>query len=161
MEINKLISELEDCIFLYLNPYNLGDDGKTTKLIKESIKKLKSFEKLEPGYDDNNKILDKYLEAKKELYDYFFFKEDWTVFPIDDRCEYWWYINGGQLFYFDSKEAYENNDYMHTYSDEIIYSRMYPKSIYEGDEFTMIMVDTHTDGNKFLAIYDNSKKLQK
>ena len=28
MEINKLISELEDCIFLYLNPYNLGDDGK-------------------------------------------------------------------------------------------------------------------------------------
>ena len=41
MENKKLISELEKCIQYHLSPYNLGDEGKTIKLIKKAIKQLK------------------------------------------------------------------------------------------------------------------------
>lgn len=35
-----------------------------------------------------------------------------------------------------------------------------PKWVYEGLEFTMVVVDTHIDGNKFLAVYDNKKRVE-
>jgi hypothetical protein len=45
------------------------------------------------------------------------------------------------------------------YCDEVYTQRHLPKWVYRGVEFTMICVDTHTDGNKFLAIYDNAKEV--
>jgi hypothetical protein len=107
------------------------------------------------------KQLDDYNEAQKAVYDYFGFKEDWAVYPIDDRREYWWDMNATEVNFYDTKEAYETEDGMHSYSDEILHHRFYPKAVFEGAEFTLIMVDTHTDGNRFLAIYDNSKRVGK
>lgn len=107
------------------------------------------------------KLLDNYNEVLDELYNYFGFEEDWTVYPIDDRRKYWWELDSSEVRFYDSKEAYEQQDDGHTYADEILNHRFYPKAVYEGLEFTMIMVDTHTDGNKFLAIYDNSKQVNK
>src|SRR6478752_5988412 len=46
------------------------------------------------------------------------------------------------------------------YSDPIYTNRHLPKYVYRGAEFTMICVDTQIDGNKFLAIYDNSKEVK-
>ena len=107
------------------------------------------------------KQLDVCNDALEAVYDYFGFNEDWSVYPIDDRRDYWWEINAEEVHFFDSKEAYETEDGMHSYTDEILHHRFYPKAVYEGAEFTMIMVDTHTDGNRFLAIYDNSKRVGK
>lgn len=104
-------------------------------------------------------ILDNYNKALEELYNYFGFKEDWTVYPIDDAREYFWEMDNNEVKFYDSKEAYEEQDDSHTYSNEILHHRFYPKSVYEGKDFTMIMVDTHTDGNKFLQIFDNSKRV--
>lgn len=42
MENEKLITELKDCIKWHLSSYNLGDEGKTIKLINIAIKKLQS-----------------------------------------------------------------------------------------------------------------------
>lgn len=105
------------------------------------------------------KQLDTYNESLQAVYDYFGFREGCTIYPIDDRREYWWKSNAVEVEFYDSKEAYDEQDGNHTYSDEILHHRFYPKAVYEGAEFTMIMVDTHTDGNKFMAIYDNSKRL--
>jgi hypothetical protein len=105
-------------------------------------------------------LLDTYNETLKAIYDYFGFQEDWAVYPIDDRRQYFWEIDATEVTFYDSLEAFENEDGMHTYSDEILRHRFYPKAVFEGAEYTLIMVDTHTDGNRFLAIYDNAKKLR-
>lgn len=105
------------------------------------------------------KLLDDYNKALEKLLNSSGFKYGWTVYPIEDRREYWWKINSIEVVYYDSKDAYEKQDDTRTYSDEILHNRLYPKAVYETDGYTLIMVDTHVDGNKFLAIYDNSKKL--
>jgi len=54
------------------------------------------------------------------------------------------------------EELKDDADY---YEDTIYQQRFLPKYIYEGLEYTMISVDTQTDGNKFLAVFDNKKKV--
>ena len=104
-------------------------------------------------------IIDKYNDSLQKLYDYFGFVEDWVVFPIDDRREFYWHIVDGQVLFYDTLEAYQNDDENHMYSDEVMNHCFYKKSVYEGKDMTMIIVDTHTDGNKFLAIYNNTLKI--
>ena len=99
------------------------------------------------------KLLEKYFELQKEIYEYFGYEEEWSVYPIDDQTRYFWFIDTylDVVWFFDDKEAYENEDGMHSYSCQII-------EIYRRDDYTMIKVDTNTDFNKFLSIYDNSKE---
>lgn len=117
------------------------------------------------------KALDNFLEAQQEVWDYFGYVEDWVAIPIDDRRKnYWTIIKGNkttdiELSYPDSVvysrkplTAEVVSDGGEYYMDSIYYQRFLPKHIYEGEDFTMICVDTHTDGNKFLAIYSNDKK---
>lgn len=99
-----------------------------------------------------------YKEALKAVHDYFGFVEHWQVYPIDDATKYWWIINDGEVLFYDSFEAYGTQDGIHSYSNEIFYNVNY-QTIWKGKEYTMILVDTHTDGNRFLQIFDNSKKI--
>lgn len=103
------------------------------------------------------KQLDEYLALQKEIYAYFGYEEGWRVIPIDDcRDMYWWVTGEGyrdDVFYSESPEDNE------VYSDEIYTQRHLKKWVYAGAEYTMICVDTHTDGNQFLAIFDNAKHL--
>jgi len=127
------------------------------------------------------KLLDDYLELQKQIYNYFGYKEDWVVIPIDDRRNYYWTIsynlkniknryNWG-IYYCESKKIMKdlvdcdfewerNNISGSFYSDEIYTQRFLKKWAYRGKDFTMICVDTHTDGNKFLAIYSNEKEVK-
>ena len=104
-------------------------------------------------------IFDEYFKLQQEIYNYFGFKEDWVVLPLDDRRGYVWsIIDEDEVIYGSS--ATDISDYPENcYSDEIYKQRFYSKWIYRGEEYTMIMVDTHTDGNRFLAIYDNLKEV--
>lgn len=104
------------------------------------------------------KILDDYLKLQKEIYDYFGFKENWITLPIDDRREHFWSILDDEVIFGDKDDVINNTG--DCYLDEIYKQRFYSKWIYRGEEYTMIMVDTHIDGNKFLAIYDNSREVR-
>lgn len=104
-------------------------------------------------------MFDSYFKLLEEIYDYFGFIEDYVVLPLDDRREYAWAIIDDSEVQYGKMEDILNDtgDY---YVDEIYKQRFYDRWIYHGEEFTMIMVDTHTDGNKFLAIFDNSKEIK-
>src|SRR5687768_12105882 len=106
-------------------------------------------------------LLDNYIELRDAIYQYFGFFEDWKAFPIDDNRQYWWEADeyAGKITCYDSLEAYKEQDEAHMYEFEILTHLFYPKSIYEGKEYTMIIIDTHTDGNQFLSIFDNAKKI--
>ena len=103
-------------------------------------------------------MLDEYLYAQNFIYDYFGYVENWRAFPIDDRREYFWRLDEDETeVAFSSQESMEDED--HLYIDTVYTYRHLDKWVYRAADFTMILVDTMVDGNKFLAIYDNAKEV--
>lgn len=109
------------------------------------------------------KLLDDYLALREQIFAYFGYVEDWVVIPLDDQRARFWRIeggegHGGEVMYADTLEQLDSDgDY---YSGSIYTQRFLPKWVYRGAEFTMIAVDTHTDGNKFLMVFDNAKEVR-
>lgn len=104
-----------------------------------------------------------YFSLQKEIYDYFGYEEDYVVFPIDVSTDYWWALTepdevAGTVIFSEAKEDVETGD--PNYSNIVYYQRFLPKAVYRGVDYTMIVVDTNTDGNKFLQIFDNAKELK-
>ena len=105
-------------------------------------------------------ILENYKKALQAIYDHVGFVEDWVVYPIDIRDDMFWEIvDDEEVVYAETREKVGNEDGNH-YSDEIYTQRFYKKHVYRGEKYTLIFVDTHTDGNKFFAIYDNEKEIK-
>lgn len=109
-------------------------------------------------------LLDKYTALRQEIFDYFGYKEDWRVLPIDvdDAREYYWHLTGEAhgdevLFAKNEENLHEGTD-DDGYSNEIYTQNHLPKWVYRGKDYTMVVVDTHTDGNLFLQIFDNAKE---
>ena len=105
------------------------------------------------------KMLDDYSKLQAEIYEYFGYEEDWRVLPIDDARGHFWELDEDQVRFSETTEALEDEEAGQHYSNEIYKQRHLPKWVYEGKEYTMIVVDTHTDGNQFLQIFENSKKV--
>lgn len=113
------------------------------------------------------KLLEEYFELQKKIHDYFGYVEDWVAIPMDDSTPFYWklseYEDGSGFVRFSedkeklSPEKEADGEY---YENEIYTQRFLPKWVYRGEEYTMICVDTHTDGNKFLQIFDNSKEIK-
>lgn len=104
-------------------------------------------------------LFDEYFKLQQEIYDYFGFEEDWVVLPIDDRRRYDWRIIDGKRIQYGKKYDIIN-DTGEYYEDEIYKQRFYKKWVYREKNYTMIMVDTHTDRNRALAIFNNSKEIE-
>ncbi len=101
-------------------------------------------------------LLDEYFALQKAIYEYFGYVEDWVVIPLDDCREAYWYLTDDAVKYAKTEEELLDEDKQ--FGNEIYTQRFLPKYIYRGTDFTMICVDTHTDGNKFLQIFDNAKE---
>jgi hypothetical protein len=109
------------------------------------------------------KLLSAYLDAKKDLHDYFGYVEDWVVIPIDDALDYFWRLDGeghGGVVMFADSVGELNSAEGNYYENSIYTQRHLPKWVYRGEDYTMICVDTHTDGNKFLQIFSNDKEVK-
>lgn len=99
-------------------------------------------------------IIDKFNESRDQIYEYFGFKEDWVVFPIDDKRGYFWKVIDDVVRFAKTKEQFESaGDYS---ENEILKHRFYPQSIYVGKDLTMMIVDTHVDGQRYFQIFDNA-----
>ena len=105
------------------------------------------------------KLFDDYDELRNKLFEYFGYVEDWRVLPFDDARKYFWRLDsgedGGNVCFADSEEelSTEEGNY---YENEIYTQRHLKKWVYRGADYTMVVVDTHTDGNQFLQIFDNA-----
>jgi hypothetical protein len=117
--------------------------------------KMNSIDNLE-----NMDLLDLFFKVRQAVYDYFGFVEDYVVYPIEDYREYYWRIaDNGEVVAFGAKNdvIYRTGNH---YENTIYTQRFYDKWVYRGEKYTMIFVDTHTDGNKFFGIYDNAKEIK-
>lgn len=111
------------------------------------------------------KLLIKYLALKKEIFDYFGYVEDWKSIPLDDATDYFWQLNeisdgSGSVRFSENAQTLKDEEAGDYYENEIYTQRFLPKWVYRGKDYTMICVDTHCDGNKFLQIFDNTKELK-
>lgn len=108
-------------------------------------------------------LLDDYFALQAQIYDYFGYFEDWRVIPLDDVRQYFWRLDGegygGNVHFADSIEELNSGE-GNCYSNEIYTQRHLEKWVYRGEQYTLICVDTHTDGNKFLSVFDNSKEIK-
>jgi len=107
--------------------------------------------------------LDQYFKLQKEIYEYFGYVEDWAVIPLDDQTNMYWFLDeaSGTVKTADiplTNDLILDGEY-DVYSYEIYTRRLLPKWVYRGPEYTMISVDTHCDGNKFLMVFDNTKEI--
>ena len=109
------------------------------------------------------KSLDAYNVFRDGIFKYFGYVEDWRVLPFDDARQYYWSLTEGEdsggVRFAESKEQLEDEDAGDYYENEIYTQRHLPKWVYRGKEYTMICVDTHTDGNQFLQIFSNDKEV--
>jgi hypothetical protein len=103
-------------------------------------------------------LLDVFFNVRQAVYDYFGFVEDWVVYPIEDYRDYYWQIADGEVLYSKKKDVVHRTG--GHYVNTIYTQRFYDKWVYRGEKYTMIFVDTHTDGNKFFGIYDNAKQIK-
>ena len=111
------------------------------------------------------KSLKQYLNLQQEIYDYFGYQQDWEVMPLDDCTEYYWRLDSEDdeeatmVYFAKSIENLMNEESGDYYSNEIYVQRFLSKLVYRGKDYTMVIVDTQTDNNKFLSIFDNSKEI--
>lgn len=105
------------------------------------------------------KLLDDYIALQEQIFAYFGYIEDWRRLPLDDARDHYWRIEGDNpgCVRFAETEAKLDSDGDY-YENEIYTQRHLPKWVYSGPDFTMICVDTHTDGNQLLQVFDNSKE---
>ncbi len=105
--------------------------------------------------------IDQYFDLKQQLFDYFGYVEDWRVFAVDDARGHYWKLvcdNTG-VHFADTIADLHDEEGGNYYANEIYKQRFLSKWIYRTEEYTMMLVDTHTDGNKYLQIFDNAKEL--
>lgn len=103
---------------------------------------------------------EKFQEQRDEIFEYFDYVENWRILPLVFDLDMYWAEDGEQVLFSDAKENLTDEELIgNHYSNSIYKQRHLPKWIYRGEDYTMIIVDTHTDGNQYLQVLDNSKEL--
>lgn len=118
--------------------------------------------------------LDEYFRLQQVIYDNFGYKEDWRAFPLDDMREVWWSIQGNTAWWSERKENHQQLiDQEYDYDgipDSDVYSgeiranwRLDPRNLemyQDADKkLSMIIIDTNTDFNVFLMVFNNDRRL--
>jgi hypothetical protein len=107
-------------------------------------------------------LMEQYFNLLDDVFKYFGYQQDWKVSPLDDQRGRHWMIcgpensNSTKVVYSPkpfTKESIEKG--MDLYSGTIYTQRFLPKWVYRGKEYTMVSVDTHSDGNQVLMIFEN------
>lgn len=107
------------------------------------------------------KLLDQYFDIQEKIYNNFGYKEYWREIPLADFTEYYWAFSkteyGDEIKYASEVGNVFNGTGIDGFSCSVYMHPRLSKWIYTSNEHTMMCIDTHSDNNKYLAIFDNSK----
>ena len=111
---------------------------------------------------EKESIIERHFKLQLEVYNYFNYFPNWVYIPMDFRPKTHWMICGPEdnsstsIVYspieFTEKSIEEGSN---IYGGSLYTQRFLPKWVYRGENYTMISVDTHCDGNKLLLIFEN------
>lgn len=111
------------------------------------------------------KVLDDYFAIRENVFEYFGYKERARAYPIDDMRDVYWSRDDTHIYWSYKKEHQQQclkqfHDYQNIPDDDA-----YSDVLLEGPwisidgKYTLFLEDTQTDGNVFLRIFDNAKKV--
>lgn len=111
-------------------------------------------------------LLTTYFALQTQIFDYFGYRENWRIIPLDDKTDVYWMLDQkpdgtGRVFWAPepfSSALIQNGETF--YSGSIYTQRFLTKWVYQAQDFTMICVDTHVDLNKFLMVFANEKRCE-
>jgi hypothetical protein len=117
--------------------------------------------------------VDRFLEARKAIFEHVGYRENWRVFPIDDNRELFWAVDEQErewvrfsperaaLAYWLEDHDDEYGPYGNILYQDVIYTqRHFPKWVYRGADLTLVVADTQTDDNKFLRLFRNANEVR-
>lgn len=102
-------------------------------------------------------LIQEYFELKDEMFDYFEYKENFTIFPLENGTEYYWYLTDDDVWFseFDSHDDDDDGSDLYRYA---IYKQLILKKwVYRTGKYTMVLVQTDCD-NRFLLILSNERE---
>jgi len=138
---------------------NIKERSKITiveqQALRSSISQDESVESVE-SQDISN-----YFKLAEKIHSTFGYTEDWKVIPMDDCRKMHWMLFEHGVRYAETVADLLDEEAGKYYSDSIYTQRFLPKYVYDSDEFTMISCEPHVDGNKFLRIFANNKRVYK
>lgn len=101
--------------------------------------------------------------AEERLFEYFGYRHDWRIFPVVEDLESYWRIDehGGTLLTSNNEASLDDNDASldDNDADDFCRAEIYchlEQHVWRGADYTMALVDTHTDGNIYLVILSNT-----
>ena len=109
--------------------------------------------------------LSQYFDLQGEIYSYFGYRDDWRVFPLDDQTmQHWMLVGaepetgaGGRVAWSEDRLTRAVIETGTTLCGGLVYTQRHlPKWVYRAEKYTLIVVDTQTDGNKFLMVFSNA-----
>jgi len=120
-----------------------------------------------------DEALDRFFEARAAIFTHVGYVEDWCVLPIDDSRDQFWAIDEHErewvkfspkreaIAYWIAGHDDEYGPYGNECYENAIYTQRHLKKwVYRGAELTLVVVDTQTDGNKFLQIFRNTNEVR-
>lgn len=100
-------------------------------------------------------LLDRYFVLQQQIYDYFGYEPGGPLLPLTDDTTYYWSIDGDIVRF---GETPDHDKWQYDYVGLPGVSKR--GWIYPGEEFTLLVVDTETSGNKVLAVFDNARRVE-
>lgn len=147
--------------------------GEMDEKQREEIRRLMDVEyqrpyRATPKYPNIHDAYAEYNRLRDMVFAHVGYVEDWRVLPLEDsRKEYWQLVLGSTVdgyeavrFHEDAQVLLDPNGYKDYYENEVYHQRFLPKWVYRGADLTMVVVDTHVDGNQFLQVFDNRNEIK-
>lgn len=105
--------------------------------------------------------MDTYNASVKAIFDHCGYSHGWRwrVLPLRDAREYFWHVDerAGQIRFSASREVLVH--WLTTGDNDAgVYESLIWR-VCRGAEFTLIVEDTQTDGNKFLSVFRNAQEV--
>jgi hypothetical protein len=110
--------------------------------------------------DELNESIDEYFWQKSVIHEAFAYEPDWVEIPLDDMRGHHWMLvggeaHGGKCVYSEkpfTKETIAAGEEIS--SGDIYTQRFLTKWVYRTEGHVLVSVDTKTDMNRFLMIFD-------
>ena len=115
---------------------------------------------------DQVDLVEKFFSLEEELCKSFGYQHDWRIFPIVDSRNYYWRLDSKiddkarDVSYAKTVEDLNDEAKGNYYQADVYTYRHLDKWVFRTEKYTMVLMDTHSDGNVFLSIFDNSKEVK-
>jgi len=118
-----------------------------------------------------HETIDEFFELREAIFKHVGYVEDWRVLPLADEREMYWSVDADERVFVKFAPRREALAYWlkhddwgpygnELYDNEIYTQRHLPKWVYRGAKVTLVVVDTHTDGNKLLQLFRNDREVK-